>query len=236
MEFKIIKKLHQDRQNNNQDDGFINNAVLILCIVTICLTICLFLYMSLRDDKRSFKDSVPLLVLNDSPSVIYAQENTNGTVTLSGVIMDEENSCVLKINGEIIETANKGDSVDWSANFDIPSGESKEFNIELVNSNGVISGETRTVQCQKTSEEESDTNALMAGCEFVKKKSGGLNIRQYAGTDYDVIDFIEKYDYYSKMIYLGETAMDYEGYIWYHIIAPNGNYGYVRSDLVTIAY
>ena len=233
MEYQQMNMIQPNKQDNKSNKGLMV-AVIVLCIITISVIIGLFTYIILNDKKV---EEEPILVVDECPNVIYAQENTIGKVTLSGTIRDDNFPCVLKVNGKTVETAmEKGITVNWSESFDVPAGISQEFVIELKNNNGVIVSQTRTVYCQSVDTTESakmPSGPLIAGSEFVKKKSGGLNIREYAGTAYKVIDFINGYDYTSKMVFIGNYRVDYEGYTWYQVIAPNGKYGYVRSDLVT---
>lgn len=214
-------------------------ALLVVCVVVLGSMLTMILVMN-GEKGKEVNNEPPVLVITECPSTVYTDENTTTTINLSGTMMDKNTSCELKINGQPIKTTSIiGETIDWNASFVIAAGSTMDYRFELVNENNISVSETRTVRCEAIAAPPATPTPtptadgpLQMGCEFVKKKGGGLNIRQYAGTYYDVVDFIQKNDYTSRMVFTGNIDVDFEGYTWYQIISPNGKYGYVRSDLV----
>lgn len=236
--------MEMDRAKYNSREGGNSNLPIIIAMIGVCVVvlsamITMFVVMNGRD-KKNVNNEPPVLTITQCPETIYADENTNATLVLSGTMMDKNTGCELKINGKSVQVSkNKGETVNWTASFVIPAGVTEEYIFELRNDNNISVSETRKVYCHSIKEVVQTptpapkvTSPLQAGSEFVKKKSGGLNIRRYAGTQYDVIDFINGTDYTSRMVFTGSYDVDYQGYTWYQVISPNGRYGYVRSDLV----
>lgn len=159
-------------------------------------------------------------------------DSDNPDVTIEGVLISDAESCSLSINGEVVATTTSQEvQRKWSKTYTLNPGETREFKIEAKDSENVVTTEKKTVFCQNLKEKK-PTPSITAGCSFVKKKSGGLNIRSYAGTEYPVVDFINANDYTSRMTFVGRYKVDYLGYTWYEVVSPRGLHGYVRSDLV----
>lgn len=234
-------EMQRERLNQTNNRGNSNMPIIIAllaaCIVVLGVMLTMILVMDNKKDAE-VKAEPPVLVITECPSTVYANENSSTTLNMSGTMMDKNTSCELKINGQSIKTvASIGETVTWTASFNISAGATMDYRIELINANNISVSETRTVRCEAVTVPTSTPaptaeGPLQLGCEFVKKKGGGLNIRQYAGTYYDVVDFINRDDYTSRMVFTGNIDVDYEGYTWYQVISPNGKYGYVRSDLV----
>lgn len=223
-------------------------ALVALCVVAVAVVASVTIFVA-RDKARReelakippelYITSCPEQVTSDAPSV-----------TIQGTMLDNNSACVLSIDGETVETAaNPGETKAWSKTYQLEPGETRTFNITLQNEYGRQSTQTRTVFCQilqdtpqnqavttpaaSSAKAPTPTGPLVAGSEFVKKKSGGLNIRSYAGTEYSIVDNIGKNDYTSRMVFTGYYVVGSDNYTWYEIISPNGKNGYVRSDLVT---
>lgn len=171
----------------------------------------------------------PEQVTSDSPSF-----------NLEGYIVSDTGSCSLKINGESVTTTGlAGNQVKWSKYVQLSSGETRELVFEATDDNGNTTSETRYVYCQplQTIEKKPvqtipQSAPVTPGCLLVKKKPGGLNIREYPGIYYDVVDYINDNDYTSTMTFTGYYEVSYDTYTWYEVISPGGKHGYVRSDLV----
>lgn len=231
-----------------------SNTPLIITLVALCVVAALsaaaiiFFMIHNSNEKASIP---PTLTITSCPSEVDA---TEASVTIQGTMCDENTGCALSIDGEVIETLSEaGTSKSWSKNYAMTPGETRTFTIVLKNDNNQIVAETRSVYCRPSEEETASASAaatapaaasvpaassssvsgpLTSGCEFVKKKTQGLNIREYAGTAYEVVDYIAGNDYTSRMVFTGYYEVDSAGYTWYQVISPNGKYGYVRSDLV----
>lgn len=173
----------------------------------------------------------PVLIISSCPESV---NSNNPSFTAEGVMVSDTGSCTLYINGErIAATTTAGEQLKWSQTYYMSGGETRDLTFELVDSNGTKKTETRTVYCQVLQNvPKLVSKPITRGCSLVKKKAGGLNIREYPGTSYDVIDFIQSYDYTSTMTYTGYYCMASDGYVWYEVISPKGKCGYVRSDLV----
>ena len=213
-----------------------SNVPLIVIIILSALVSILAIAAVIMFSLNNKTANSPVLNIINCPEQI---SSTNPTVTITGTIYDEKYPCVLTINGETITTAMiAGQVTNWSKTYTLNSGETKTLNFTLKNDRDQVTNESRTIYCQvletvvTPSPEPVINGPLKAGCSFVKKKKDGLNIREYAGTEYEIVDVIGGNDYSSTMIFTGYTAVDYEGYTWYEVIAPNGMNGYVRSDLV----
>ena len=78
MEYQQMNMIQPNKQDNKSNKGLMV-AVIVLCIITISVIIGLFTYIILNDKKV---EEEPILVVDECPNVIYAQENTIGKVTL----------------------------------------------------------------------------------------------------------------------------------------------------------
>ena len=178
----------------------------------------------------------PMIVITECPDQINSDEDK---FTLRGYVVSDAGGCELSINGEkICSTGSAGIQKEWSKSFYISAGDTKNIDITAKDDSGNTTEEKRTVKCvdmQKIKEEETATVKevpVTPGCSFVKRKPGALNIREYSGTEYNIVDVIGENDYTSKMVFTGHYVTDNQNYTWYEIISPSGQHGYVRSDLV----
>ena len=173
----------------------------------------------------------PILVVTSCPDSV---NSNNPSFTAEGIIVSDSSACSLYINGEkVASTGKAGEQVKWTKAFQLFAGEKRQLAFEVVDSNGNKSSEIREVYCQSLqSVPKLVSKPITPGCNLTKKKAGGLNIREYPGTIYDVVDFIQSYDYTSTMVFTGNYTVAYDGYTWYEVISPKGKHGYVRSDLV----
>ena len=178
----------------------------------------------------------PLIVITECPEQINSDEDK---FTLRGYVVSDAGECELTVNGEkICSTNSAGIQKEWSKSFYISAGDTKKLEITAKDANGNTSEEKRTVKCvdiQKIKKEDTAADKegpVTPGCSFVKRKPGALNIREYSGTEYKIVDVIGENDYTSKMVFTGHYVTDTQNYTWYEIISPSGQHGYVRSDLV----
>lgn len=182
----------------------------------------------------------PLVTVTYCPE----QVNTdNPNFSIEGVVVGDSGPCTLTINGEIVTDVAAGEHKKWAKNYTVKAGDTFSLDIRAKDNNGKEVQVLKKVYCQqlkKVSDLKSKTNytytknTYTGNHIFVKRKPGGLNIRQYAGaySYIKVIDYITSNDYSSQMIYLGSYSYDNEGNMWYKVISPRGYTGYVRSDLV----
>lgn len=229
-EFKPIKS------NKSMIIILITVAITALAVIFALVTYLTNGFGSAGKAETQAVQSVPVLTITSCPEQVTS---VDPTVVISGSMSDSASTCVLTINGETIDvTPSAGASKSWSKSYVLTEGETRTFEIVLTNEQGVSAKETKTVYCQalqntpKAAPQPVVTGPLQAGCEFIKKNANGLNIRSYAGTDYDIVAYIARGDYTSRMVFTGSYRVSYDGYTWYQVIAPNGKYGYVRSDLV----
>ncbi len=194
--------------------------------------------IAISSKRSSASDTAPMITVSPYNSVVSSE---NPVFTLSGTIFDGKKTASLYINEELICTYTKediGKPKEWSAMYTLSPDSNYTYEIVLENSRGDIDTETCNVTCKSVSKQTTTTvpnKSIHNGVGFTKSRPGGLNVRRYAGTDYDVIYFINRNDYTTELTYLGSYDYDYEGYIWYHVLCPNGMSGYVRSDLVEIS-
>ena len=212
-------------------------GIISMSLIMVAGMICMIVFGAFSGFGSSEKDgnvvamNEPVLLISSCPESI---NSNNPSFTTDGIIVSDLGACTLYINGErVASTENAGEQVKWSQTYQMYGGETRDFVFEVVDSNGTKKTETRTVYCQSLQNvPKLVSKPITPGCTLVKKKAGGLNIREYPGTSYDVIDFIAAYDYTSTMVFTGYYRVAYDGYTWYEVISPKGRHGYVRSDLV----
>ncbi len=185
-------------------------------------------------NKTTAAQTHPVLVVDKYPEQV---DSTSPMVTLSGTIRDNNTTAVLTINGETVckyLSSDIGTEKEWEWTVTLSAGTDNKFEIKLCNSYDKTDIQTCNIFCRKIEKQESPANfgPLQSGCEFVKKRPGGLNIRSYAGTEYSIVDYIDDNDYTSRMTFTGNYSTDSDSYIWYQVFTPKGKVGYVRSDLV----
>ena len=176
------------------------------------------------------KAAPPILIITECPDNVTSN---NISARAEGYIVSDNGPCTLRINGQVVAATQKaGEQAKWSKTFTVLSNNHRlDFVVEDINGNKTE--ETREISYQALNNVVKYVQKpIVAGCSLRKKKAGGLNISEYAGTYYDVIDFISANDYSSSMTYTGYSVVSYDGYVWYQIISPRGKRGYVRSDLV----
>ncbi len=233
---------------NNQQPKKIWNAGMIVIVCAISVLSIAIIVFSLLLIFSSNKASNSMVAYNQSSSapvlaITSCPEQVNSDspyANIEGYIVSDSGSCVLTINGETVTNSGvSGNQVKWSKSIQVQPEETKEVVFELRDNNGVVTSETRYIYCQTLQNVEKKQNQkpkndapITAGCSLVKRKAGGLNIREYPGTDYEVVDYIAANDYTSEMVFTGNYRITYDNYTWYEVISPSGKHGYVRSDLV----
>ena len=236
------KRLRDEEKKNNK---LVVILVSLIAATIVIIAVCATILFTTQNNNNSGQVqtnateqvSHPTLYVGTCPEQV---NDDNPTVTLTGTIKDDVASAVLTINDEIVcdySGAEIGTTKDWSKTVTLNSGSENIFNIVLKDSNGVTATESRSVFCQTLQEQKKTVDQkslgpLRGGCQFVKKLRGGLNIREYPSTYSNIVDYIPDDDYTSTMLFVGKYDVDYDNYTWYQIVAPNGQYGYVRSDLV----
>ena len=216
-----------------EDAGKRNALIIIISILSVVIIALMILatyfFVSRKSVNNPMPMNPPIVNVTSCPSQVTSD---NPYVTIEGIMVSDSQYCTLTINGETIATSTvPGVQTNWSKSYVLTAGETKEFNIEARDSQNLVTTEKKTVYCQQLNKKKNRA-PITPGCTLVKKKSGGLNIREFAGTYYDIVYFINKNDYTSEMVYTGNYRIDYDNYTWYEVIAPNGKHGYVRSDLV----
>ncbi|MBR1970349.1 MAG: SH3 domain-containing protein [Clostridia bacterium] len=205
-------------------------VISILSVLIIALMIFASYFLITRGTNQTGQNVNPPVVNITSCPQQVTSDNPN--VIIEGVMISDAPYCNLTINGEVVATSTgKGMQVQWSKNYVLTAGETREFNIEAKDSNNLVTVQKKTVYCQELNTKKNRA-PISPGCTLVKKKANGLNIREYAGTDYAIVDYIHGSDYTSEMVFTGHYEVDYQGYTWYEVVSPKGKHGYVRSDLV----
>lgn len=213
--------------------------ITILSILLIAMIGVLVYFVVTNGSEKSASSETaeiapPTLTITSCPDQVNSD---NPYVTITGTLSSEASSCTLTINGETVASVSvPGTQVQWNKTYQLQSGETKTFQLEAKDSDNRITTMSKSVFCQPLQQQKQESKRQRApitpGCTLVKKKSSGLNIREYPGTAYDIVDYIAGNDYTSTMTFTGNYRIDSEGYTWYEVIAPNGKHGYVRSDLV----
>lgn len=217
-----------------EDSGNRTVMVAIITILSVFLIaiigfIAYFAISGNSENKANKKTNPPVINITSCPQQVTSDDPN---VTVEGILLSDAPFCNLSINGEVVATTTSQEvQKKWSKTYTLSPGETKQLTIEAKDSNDVVTEEQRSVYCQQLNKKKK-LAPITPGCTLVKKKSGGLNIRAYAGTSYMVVDFIDRNDYTSEMTFTGHYKVDYQGYTWYEIISPRGKHGYVRSDLV----
>lgn len=232
----------------------VSHVVTYIVLGVIILTLAVFLIFSLfnksnigvtedtvssipADTNNTDKSTEPLIIITECPEQVNSDDDK---FTVSGYIVSDLGSCELKINGkDVCKTSGAGKQSQWDESFYVSDTGEKNLEFIVTDENGNSSSEKHSVKIidtQKIKEDEKSQEVkevpVTPGCAFIKRKPGGLNIREYAGTDYNVVDMIGDNDYTSRMVFTGHYVTDDNNFTWYEIISPNGQHGYVRSDLV----
>lgn len=82
---------------------------------------------------------------------------------------------------------------------------------------------------------------LTSGCYLVNKfPNSGIYVRAQASVDSAKMDYIKAGNTSYKLVYIDSVnsfdANDWQWYTWHYVRMPNGSYGYVRADVVSVSY
>lgn len=232
MEYYNSDSIEQYEKRNNTLKLVMILVIALLCVWMIMFMLVIFVLPNTgtsKDTITKVNTSAPILNILSCPEQL-SSENPSGIV--EGVIVSGNSSCVLYINSEEVARSTKaGQQVKWSKQISLSAGENTSLNFELKDENGNSANENRTVYCARSTGElntVSTSNYRVYGY-FVKGVDDAIYIRSGAGKNHTPVQLVKDY---SAIAYLGDYKYGSDGYVWYHVIAPNGCYGYVRSDVV----
>ncbi|MBR1970350.1 MAG: zinc ribbon domain-containing protein [Clostridia bacterium] len=157
----------------------------------------------------------------------YPERTQAGSVVISGRASTKGSNATISINGEFVSniTANS-DNQYWSKSVDLKDG-SNTFVVTITDTKGNMATENVSIIC--------DSQVVFKkGTILVKHNASGVYVRPTPQISNKYIMLIDRNDYTSRFVCLGEESTDSEGYIWCKVSTPNKGIGWVRSDLMRV--
>ena len=157
----------------------------------------------------------------------YPSTTESNTIVLSGIVSSKNSNAALSVNGEFVGNVmanTKGQP--WSKTVQLKSG-TNTFLVTVTDAKGNTDTETVRVIC--------NSNVVFAkGTVLVKYNTSGVYVRPTPQISNKYVLLIDRNDYTSQFVCLGEESRDAEGYIWCKVQTPRNGIGWVRSDLMRV--
>lgn len=210
--------------NNNSTDYTANNdadkAITVLLGIVLAIMILVMATMAvLFVNKLSAVDGNGEYELEiDS----YTKVTSDNIVRISGKADGGKNGAMLWVNGEMIKNIVKEGT--WAVDVELEAGENTIV-ATISDGNGKSVSRMAVVICNPTV-------VYPAGTVLVKSDPADVFIRPTASKGEKYVMLIDKSDYTSQFVCVGEEEKDAEGYIWCKVQTPNNGLAWVRSDLM----
>lgn len=161
----------------------------------------------------------------------YPANVTDSYYVLGGTMSTTGESASISINGSEFGKVTKEDGEKrWQKEVSLHEG-NNELLIELTDEKGKKSeGRKISIRYEKKLRYKSGTKLI----KFERDVYEGIIIRPNPAT-VGAVDKIGPYEHYTTMTCVGEEEMKSDG-LWIKVIAPNGREGWVREDVIQIAY